>query len=32
MRSSIKINFTYIFRDAGQLKLIWAWTHESLQQ
>jgi hypothetical protein len=28
----IKINFTYIFRDAGQLKLVWAWTYEVLQQ
>jgi len=27
----IKINFTYIFRDAGQLKLVWAWTNEVLQ-
>jgi hypothetical protein len=28
----IKIHFTYIFWDAGQLKLVWAWTHEVLQQ
>jgi hypothetical protein len=28
----IKINFTYIFGDAGQLKLVWAWTNEVLQQ
>lgn len=28
----IKINFTYIFRDAGQLKLVWAWTNKVLQQ
>jgi len=28
----IKINFTYIFGDAGQLKLVWTWTNEVLQQ
>jgi hypothetical protein len=28
----IKINFTYIFRDAGQLKLVWTRTNEVLQQ
>jgi len=28
----ININFTYIFGDAGQLKLVWAWTNEVLQQ